>query len=217
MRFSYTSWHCKYAYPICLKFPISLFFMQWTHTYVSSEFGWDAWDQSLFPVSAGSTWGYLCLHAGVYFLFSLHWLVSCLDLWLLSISMDLAIFLQQIQGPIISLLFKLMRKWWLSCLNYSMLSSSRNRWGMLLQDIYKNNTLFYSRTENKFILLPFLIERTPYKESICGVLCLWTAYCLSQIKFMLRNYLCLLNILKLRNELENSFSWRVWQNCSAQS
>ena len=173
MRFSHTSWHCKYASPVCLKYPVSFFFMQRTHTCVSSEFSWDVWDQGLLPASPKllrlpiSACG--CLFPLLSALF------GELSRSLTSVSMDLAVFLQQIRGPIISLLFEWMRKWWLSCLNLSMLSSIWNRWGMLLQDIYKNNTLFYSRTENKFILLPFLIERTPYKESICAVLCLWTA------------------------------------------
>lgn len=72
----------------------------------------------------------------------------------------------------------------------------------------KNNLLFFFNIENKLILPSFLMERTPHKEILLDLLWVLDNYLViifPKIKFMLRNYLCLLNMLKLKVNQKTSF------------
>lgn len=102
-----------------------------------------------------------------------------------------------------------MSKWWISCLN---LNETNEKYCSKI--LTQNNLLFYFKIEKKLILPSSLMKSSPHKEIILALLWVFSNYLViivSKIKFMLRNYLCLLNMQKLKNKLAKFLPQRNWQ------
>lgn len=99
-----------------------------------------------------------------------------------------------------------MSKWWISWLNMNE-TDEKHRSKIWT----KNNLLFFFNIENKLILPSSLMERIftkRFKEILLDLLWVPDNYLViifPKIKFLLRNYLYLLNMLKLKVNQKTSF------------